>query len=418
MFKRLISSFLVISIFFGSLTAYAITETPDIILDTNYLRGSNKASSYAASELQIQPDKLRVSNVADSISYSADDFEFEEYNEALEDAVKATDTAQEKTIPAEVTEVENYVSLNEEDEEDIVPDDDVVIEGEITPISQPQTYSARTTASALDSAYRMNNINSKDTFALKNQTGRTNYIGDNLGEEYVDPLTGNLIVTETDLSLPGVDGLDLNLSRYYSLAEAEFYTKAVGIETDPEYNTFLLENGGFVVTETVTNTETGEVSTYDYFYLSQKQANKRKEEIETRDTNNNLFDYDATVTRKAAGETVAVDYYYTSEITSTSYSRKRNNLGAGWSWGFPSVEVIKDNYNDITEAAKAIYYHDGKGNTMEVEYTSGNGYSFANYVGKDITFEDYFDYDTDVCSTSRIDYIVDNPDGTKYYFGA
>lgn len=149
------------------------------------------------------------------------------------------------------------------------------------------------------------------------------------------------------------------------------------------------------------------------FYMSAKSWY-----VDIHDTNNNLFDYDATVTRKAAGETVAVDYYYTSEITSTSYSRKRNNLGAGWSWGFPSVEVIKDNYNDITEVAKAIYYHDGKGNTMEVKYTSGNGYSFANYVGKDITFEDFFDYDTDVCSTSRIDYIVDNPDGTKYYFGA
>ena len=28
-----------------------------------------------------------------------------------------------------------------------------------------------------------------------------------------------------------------------------------------------------------------------------------------------------------------------------------------------------------------------------------------------------FDYAPDICSVARIDYIVDNPDGTKYYFG-
>ena len=417
MLKRIISLILIVSMLFGSLTAYAIIETPDIVSDTSCMKMNRQYTSGITELTHIDSDKIRSGGRLITASVLDDDI-FAEYEEPDENAeisgTQINDT--ETTIPSNVMENDNYECLNEEDEEDTAPIEDEVIEGEIIPLNIPADSSRALTMPA-DSGYRMNNINNHDAFALKNQTGKTNFIGDNIGSEYVDPLSGNLIVTETDLVLPGVDGLDLNLSRYYSLAEAELYTKAVGIEINPEYNSFKLENGGFVVTETVTNTETNESDTYNYFYLSQNQANKRKDEIETRDTNNGLYNYSAEVSRKGAGEIVRVDYYYTSELTGTSYSRARSNLGAGWTWSFPSVEVIKDNPMDENEIADAIYYHDGKGNVMAVEYTPGEGYSFANYVGKDITFSDLFISDSDIYVGSRIDYVVDNPDGTKYYFG-
>lgn len=266
-----------------------------------------------------------------------------------------------------------------------------------------------------DTEHRLGVINGRDSFALQNQTGRYGFVGDNIGAEYIDPMTGNLIVTETDLVLPGVDGLDLRLERYYSLAEAELYTKTSGIKMNGK--NFSMPQGTYVVTESVYNKETAETSTYQYPCATESEAKLRKEEIESRDTDGGNFIYSASYSKCSEGDEVYVPYYYTSEITATSYQRERYNLGAGWSWSFPSVQIIKDNYDDTAEIPKGLYYHDGKGGVMEVEYNGGD-YSFANYVGGDITFEDYFDYDGSICTSGRIDYIVSDADGRKYYFGS
>ena len=291
-------------------------------------------------------------------------------------------------------------------------------DGEIHIKSSDTPHSLETVATTpSDTQNRLQNINTKDSFALQNQTGRTSFVGDNIGSEYIDPLTGNLIVTETDLVLPGVDGLDLKLQRYYSLAEAEVFTKSAGVKIDPK--TFIMPTESYVVTETVYNTETRKTSTYKYPYASRQEAELRVEEIESRDNCNGLYIYSATWDMCNEGDEVAVDYYYTSDITASGYSRIRNNLGAGWSWSFPSVQPIKDNYNDYNdfELPEAIYYHDGKGNVMEVEYDELNGCSFTNHIGEDITFEIIGDYDTDICNSARVDYMVEDENCTQYYFG-
>ena len=321
---------------------------------------------------------------------------------------------------------ENWTSENEIDTEDLAEIESLRA-SRIQRVNEQKNSTGNTadvnasvrtaSSSPLDASYRITNINSKDSFALQNQTGRTNYIGDNIGDEYIDPMTGNLIVTETDLVLPGVDGHDLKLSRYYSLAQSELYTKTAGIST--ESKTYVLPDNWYVVTEEIYNTETYQTSTYYYAYSDQYDAEAKIDEIETRDTCNGLFIYNAWWDLSTDGDTITFDYYITSEITSSSYQIIRNNLGAGWSWSFPSVQTIKDNYNDYNEFEfpKAIYYHDGKGNVMEVEYDDLNGCYFTNYVGQDITFDILGYYDTDVCSTARVDYMVEDTDCTEYYFG-
>ncbi len=273
--------------------------------------------------------------------------------------------------------------------------------------------SRNSSSSAVDAAYRLSSINSRDAFALQNQTGRTGFIGDNIGEEYIDPLTGNLVVTETDLVLPGIDGFDFTLSRYYSLAQAEVYTKSVDIVSYPKQ--MILEEGTYVVVEQINNIQTGQTSTYYYPYNEWSDALLRMEEIESRDTCNGLYMYDASCYTSSEGETITLDYYYKSELNSTSYQQMRNSLGAGWSWSFPSVQVVKDSYSSLNYPL-AAYFHDGKGNVMEVEYDELNGCRFKNYVGGDISFEYVFDF-LSICGTSRIDYYVEDSNGTEYYFG-
>lgn len=418
MIKKIISHLLCITIISGSLNAYATEEEPSIVLN-------NSTISDVFNNIQLSDEEIpHISNITsiplnNTISLF-NNVQLEEYeqingNPKIEITdIDSVDLINEDLIPA----VGSYVSQNEQneiDEEDEIQIDDDVADGEIAIVQTENNQNARTVTTSFDTSYRIGNINAKDSFALQNQIGKTHFIGDNIGEEYVDPMTGNLIVTETDLILPGIDGLDLKLQRYYSLAQAELLTKSTGIVTDSV--TFEMPEGSYVVTETVTNTETNDVSTYKYPYTSSSEANLRIEEIESRDTCDGLYRYDATKEACEEGDLVTVDYYYTSDLTSSSYQRTRNDLGAGWSWSFPSLQILKNNYEDINEKPKSIYYHDGKGNVMEIDDEGYGNYSFKNYVGKDITFEDYFDYDNDISSNGRIDYIVNDANGTNYYFG-
>ena len=212
MIKKIISCILAVSISFGTLTAHAIVEIPDEIIQTDYVKGKRTTVLNESDFIHINANEIRAKNLLNTSSIVDEDV-FEEYDESESNGKKQREVDVETEVPENVTEVEDYVCLNEEDEEDITIIEDVVIDGEITPIERTSTYSTRSISTSVDNAYRMNRINSKDSNALKNQTGRMNYIGDELGAEYIDPLTGNLVVTETDLVLPGVDGLDLNLSR-------------------------------------------------------------------------------------------------------------------------------------------------------------------------------------------------------------
>ena len=100
-------------------------------------------------------------------------------------------------IPSKITEPSGeWISSNETDEEDIQETvlrniDNNDDEGDSFQYNKADNINIRSGQGvSFDSLYRISNINSKDSLALQNQTGRTNYIGDNIGDEYVDPMTG------------------------------------------------------------------------------------------------------------------------------------------------------------------------------------------------------------------------------------
>ena len=420
-FKKIISSLLIITMLCSAIPVFAF-ENDDIVINMN-----DEAPEKYDIELPGELPQIEITDddilpiMSDVSRYNTVDIDKGDvYNKKPKIVMPETTTIE---IPSNRVELdENWISANEFDDEDLP-----LIEAITATKLQKAQEKAQSVENAenarsvstlpVDSSYRIANINSKDSFALQNQTGRTNYIGDNIGEEYIDPMTGNLIVNETDLVLPGVDGHDLELSRYYSLAQAEVYTKTAGISNEPRV--IPLTSDTYVVTESIYNTETYQTSTYYYVYSDLSEAESKIEEIETRDTCNGLYIYSAWWDMATDGEYMIYDYFYSSEITSSSYQTIRNNLGAGWSWSFPSVQTIKDSYEDYDEFEfpKAMYYHDGRGNVMEVEYDRLNGCYFTNYVGQDITFDILGYYDTDVCSTARVDYMVEDSDCTEYYFG-
>jgi len=424
-YKRIISLLLIVAILVGTFSVLAFEDR-----DVNITLSEESPTEY---EIEL-PDKLPEIKIDESeIKAKASNISMHnvltiEQGQAYTGIPKMQmpdDNSLEIPDNRKISD-ENRVSANEIGDEDVAKIEELKARKlesfnkrrkTINKLNSINSSTRTTNVLPIDSSYRLTNINSKDSYALQNQIGRTNYIGDNIGEEYIDPLTGNLVVTETDLVLPGVDGLDLNLSRYYSLAQAELYTKAAGIST--ESVTYTLPVGTYVVEENIYNNETREESTYYYAYSDEEEAELKIEEITTRDTCNGLYAYNAWWDISSEGDTITFDYYYTSDITASSYQTVKSNLGAGWSWSFPSVQTIKDNYNDYDEfeLPNALYYHDGKGNVMEVEIDSNHNCSFTNYVGKDITFEIIGTYLNNICSTARIDYMVEDSDCTEYYFG-
>jgi len=415
--KRIISLLLATAIFSSGLTGLA-QEKFNIILDDEYNIDLIKPVEVDKDNLPFLPSENICSFPIDTpeLFSTEDEWIRTDVSASVKpginhEADSEIDITDARTWEESDNNILTQDIIDEDDMEKVISD--ARAEGEITVKESSDTVNLMSVSLPNDNTHRINKINSKDSFALQNQSLRTGFVGDNIGSEYIDPLTGNLIITETDLVLPGVDGLDLNLQRYYSLAEAELYTKTSNLEVRPVE--FILPEGAYIVIETVT-TPDGTI-TNQYPYISEHEAILRKQEIETRDTNNGLYSYTADVVQSTEGQEVTVNYYYTSEISQTSYSNMRNNLGAGWSWSFPSVQVIKDDYTDEDEIPKAIFYHDGKGGVIDIECDSNGNYYFSNYVGGDIEFNEEFINDSSICNTSRIDYSVTDSENKTYYFG-
>ena len=51
----------------------------------------------------------------------------------------------------------------------------------------------------------------------------------------INPVSGNLMTVENDLSLKGINGLDLNLNRVYSSGEANMFDAAAKLSDDSQY---------------------------------------------------------------------------------------------------------------------------------------------------------------------------------------
>jgi len=68
-----------------------------------------------------------------------------------------------------------------------------------------------------------------------NQVNDPKYATRNNTKETVDPITGNLLLRETDISLAGKDGLDLSIGRVYNSAQDEFEKKVSVTSSSSSY---------------------------------------------------------------------------------------------------------------------------------------------------------------------------------------
>ena len=106
----------------------------------------------------------------------------------------------------------------------------------------------------------------------------------------------------------------------------------------------------------------------------------------------------------------------------SNYYNDRYNLGTGWSFDFPSVQITKELVPDYVgdmfhyDEYKELYYHTGSGEVYHVEFTDDETDSnLENYYKKDIVFSQN---DTGYTSTQNVRsfYSMTLSDKTKQYF--
>ena len=172
-------------------------------------------------------------------------------------------------------------------------------------------------------------------------------------KEQVDLVSGGLEYTVTDVVLPGVNGLDVVISRKYNSLEANYYTDfAFLTEKDQDKNldcygaytktvTKLYRNEDGTFTSKYENTDYPEWLRYNTTTISE-YASARNRIYET-DTNfyGDFFKFKGyfTKSRNSAQALGVSDIKAHQESTPQTTNEYLWDLGAGWSFGFSHMEL-------------------------------------------------------------------------------
>ncbi len=267
----------------------------------------------------------------------------------------------------------------------------------------------------------------------------------------VDPATGGVTITATDISLPGRNGFDLNITRTYNSMQSNLYEPYIGeIEgTSTVYyymviceKDYQLKNVYDEVVDTAYGVEVGINPKYDnYSTDNKKYKNMSAFEYDPEDyaisdlftsqsaaatlvnkLNNTSPDIYAVYPNAAVGSytadysnfsiiRIAVEVYdpdYDTRLMLDTSTERYSKLGAGWIFDFPYIEK---RYGDEWYE----YLHYGSKGTWEIHTgSSGGNNGLVGYTLNDLII----DYDDSVYHDGEeSEYCVTEKNGKKSYFG-
>jgi RHS repeat-associated protein len=269
-------------------------------------------------------------------------------------------------------------------------------------------------ACAIDTTYLQNQVNGRYAYSVQNESGHPQYADKSNGSVVVDPLTGNLTLRETDLVLPGRDGFDLRLERYFNSSQAEFYGKKTGIALN---QTRTIPANTYLLTVQVYDSHISQSYNEYYFYFDYSAMQNKKYAIDRLDQledTQNRFTYNYSYEYLASPRNVTFPYYYTSEIERLNYQVQHNDLGIGWSWGFPSVQPVRADHTNINSEPIGLYFHTGSGAVYTVEENAQGAYKFLEAEQDGYTFNILYNPNNDAYI---IGFEYTAPNKTKYVFG-
>ncbi|MDO8685490.1 MAG: hypothetical protein Q7J78_02335 [Clostridiales bacterium] len=234
-------------------------------------------------------------------------------------------------------------------------------------------------------------------------------------DESISPATGNLVIRQTDLALKGKNGLNLEISRYYSLQESNLKEPYVGlVEVDEIVTGYLVEGEVTIETYTIGGT----LLSTDYDTYSDATIYEQQQEAADTASAYNSGVYDSV--RYQGGYVIHTHFHnfttsYVEDVEQTeaygtlparmTYADSRFDIGAGWFLDFPMIE-LRGIYQ---------YLHYGSKGTWLIEFTAATDDSnLKDYELKDMVIEP--DNGSFTYNSRTSAYILIEKDGRKLYF--
>jgi hypothetical protein len=282
--------------------------------------------------------------------------------------------------------------------------------------------------------YQINKLKSDEEELLQNGLDDIESTGDELlnynkeinapfylqqnGDESVSLVTGGLSHEYSLFSIPGRNGMDLNISIKYNSDKANLYEMSYyPITIDPdetgyEYDVYYRIDGYY------------EIESPTYRYYRCPELDRRETLIDTYSNRSEAIDVAANYRKR---ENVLEEdgriYYkiYSSNIhrryvgggtiidkgePSNTYLELQNNLGPGWSFNFSSIECDEENEN--------YTLHLGDGQSYEIDWDDDSGTNLKDYELEDMHIEKYSDEKPGWEKASE--YMLTYKDGRKEYF--
>ncbi|MGE5417705.1 MAG: RHS repeat-associated core domain-containing protein [Acidobacteriota bacterium] len=292
----------------------------------------------------------------------------------------------------------------------------------------------------------------------------------NSTSEYIDPQSGNLNIRVNDLSLPGKDGLDLNIGRYYNSTQAKAGSRGMLFDSMNSVGTTVYYVYSYVYTNrenafygpyslweladadcnirqgsdssntygigrvfqpegatyqvySYTPNLSGNVSVLEYLgvnYSEWMDAARYKASLENTNRPTQFY-YGISGPSQTGGAMADANYILYTGMD--SYLRTRYNLGAGWAFAFPSVQIKTDYINPFGSGDPTLTYYDGTGGTSQVSFTSDlTDSNLIGYQGKEVHFERvtdvYKSYNNGDPQNGDAAYVFVDWNREETYFGA
>jgi len=244
---------------------------------------------------------------------------------------------------------------------------------------------------------------------LMNESYKAQQADRSQAEEIIDPQSGSLILRQTDLSLPGKDGLDLNIARVYESSESELGNKKVSVTSSS--STTISTSSLFMVYILGYHHDTGNFFSFDAGPFTTRLDAELASEFHMNYSGYPIEYYDYWIIENAT------IYYHTDYTVTTmmeavpnTYSRSRYDLGHGWSLAFPSLQIE-------SESGQNYYYlHDGSGASYRIKFTDATDGIIEKYPRTDAQFKK----DAGTYSNGQVNsaFVFISPDQTRTYFGS
>ncbi|MGE5371615.1 MAG: RHS repeat-associated core domain-containing protein [Solirubrobacterales bacterium] len=195
-----------------------------------------------------------------------------------------------------------------------------------------------------------------------NQSDKTD-LGDRYrSSESIDPQSGHLTLTQTDLSLPGKDGLNLDITRCYRSDDASIGNRQTKFDENATYFYKGAETTGPPPVHLWLKKLDGTYENLGFWRNDQYIAvGKRVAAAYPELYENNIY---TSADQLADG---GIYYYVRNYTNEENFLNDKYGLGTGWSFSFPYIQMIS-----VTDANSSDHYdyvlHDGAGRSYEVDF--------------------------------------------------